>query len=174
VRITGWNLAIAGPKFSKNDFSQHRKEKKKNQYILLWLVVWWIEWDKIFDSIDYVEKLDRFTKSTFTCDIQRNLKGHHQKSFGVRVDLITYFYLVFDAKSETKRTKQKILHILKKIRFLKKMASFWVFRIFRPEGSIWYGWKVVFRNQQLTLYQIILKRGEKKRLLDLCCRHLTY
>ncbi len=42
------------------------KEKKKKQVMRnFFTVVWWIKWDKII-FITYVEKLDKFTKSTYT------------------------------------------------------------------------------------------------------------
>jgi hypothetical protein len=63
-------------------------------------VVWWIEWDKIFDSITYTEKVDRFTKSTYAWCTRRDSKYHHQSSFASRADLRTFLYSVFDAESE--------------------------------------------------------------------------
>jgi hypothetical protein len=34
-------------------------------YVTLKIVIWWVKWDEILDSITYVEKLDRFIKSTY-------------------------------------------------------------------------------------------------------------
>jgi hypothetical protein len=50
----------------KNYFSQHNKGKIKKWSVAWWAVVGWEERDKIYDSITYLEKLERFTKSAYT------------------------------------------------------------------------------------------------------------
>ncbi len=81
-------------------------------------MVWWVEWDKIFVFITYVEKLDRFTKSTYMCCTRRDSKRHHQYSFGSWDDLTTYFYSVLDAESE------KIIFRSKKMSKVENFAHF--------------------------------------------------
>ena len=61
--IQGWPIPLSYH-MSKNDLFRHKKGKKKKRCVTLWLVLWCIEWDKIFAPITYVEKLDRFTKFT--------------------------------------------------------------------------------------------------------------
>ena len=85
---------------SKNHFSQHRRGKEKKGYVTLWLVVWWVEWDKIFCSIYHLKKLDRFTKSVCLWSTLCDSKRHHQNIFGSRLDLRTFSDSVFDADSE--------------------------------------------------------------------------
>ena len=58
-------------------FFDEEKKTKKNKNILLWLVTWLVEWDKIFRSITYPEKLDRFTKTTYRNDSSLDSKRSH-------------------------------------------------------------------------------------------------
>ncbi len=91
------------------------------------MVVWWVEWDKIFAFIIYVERLDTFTKSTSTWCTWRDSMRHHQYSFGSRVDSKTVLDSVFDAESEKiifrRKKKSKIenfAHFVKGCIFLEK------------------------------------------------------
>jgi hypothetical protein len=84
----------------KTTFLHTGKKEKKKRYVTLCLVVWWVEWDKIFAFITYVEKLDRFTKSTYTYWTWGDSEYHHQQSLESRMILTTSLYSVFDAESE--------------------------------------------------------------------------
>ncbi len=51
---------------------------------------------------------------------QLDSKCYHQKSFGVRIDLITCLYLVFDAESEKKNEAENFTDSEKDVFFKKK------------------------------------------------------
>ncbi len=81
-------------------FLDKGKKRKKKRCIGLWLGVWWVKRDTTFPFIAYMEKLDRFTKWTYTYCTRHDSKRHHQWSFGSIVYLITCLYSVFDGESE--------------------------------------------------------------------------
>jgi hypothetical protein len=97
-----------------------------------------MESDKIIDPIGYVEKLDRFTKLTYTHHSRHNSKHHHQQSFGSRVDLTTCLSSVFDAEFEKKNEAENFVHFGKDV-FFEENDILRIFHIFRPEGSIYQG-----------------------------------
>lgn len=91
------------------------------------MVVWWVEWDKIFASIACTEIGDRLTKSTYTCCPRRDLARHHQYSFGSRVDLKTFLDSVYHGESERNSFKVKnvwqngkLCTFLERMRFFEK------------------------------------------------------
>ncbi len=54
----------------------------------------------LFSSVTYPEKLDRFTKTTYTYCDQRDSRRYHQNIFEGKLDLTSCFYSVFDVGSE--------------------------------------------------------------------------
>ncbi len=68
---------VENMKYPKMIFLDKEKKRKKTRCIFLWPGVWSVEWDKIFVSIAYVEKLDRFTKSTYKHRTWRDSERHH-------------------------------------------------------------------------------------------------
>ena len=85
---------------SKYEFSQYRKGTKKKWSVAFWDMVWRVEWDKIFDSIAHVGRLDTFTRSTSTGYTLLDSKLRHQSIFQSEISLRTVLYTVYVAESE--------------------------------------------------------------------------
>ena len=103
------------------------KKRKKKRCISFWLEVCRVEWDKILGFIAYMEKLDRFTKSTYTKWTRRDSKQHRKQSLGSGVVLTTFLYSIFDGESgkiifrSQKRNKvENFAHFEKECVFLER------------------------------------------------------
>jgi hypothetical protein len=123
-------------------FLSIKKRKEKKGYILLWLMISWVEWDKIFDFIAYVETLDRFTNTTYACCTWRGSERGGEKISGSRVGLTTHLDLVFDAEFEKMFSEAQKNHEVKykayfgKHVFFEKIDFFQVFCCCRPENKV--------------------------------------
>ena len=156
------------------------KERKKKRCVTLWLVVWWVEWDKIFASITYVKKLDRFTKTTYAHCARRDLERHRERILQSRVGLTILLGSVFDAESKkniarsSRKAQSKIWDIFRRgCVFSNKWhpSSFLYFSTWKRnlrEVKSCFSWSAVH-----TLSNDAKTKAKEKFTRSLNCLHLT-
>jgi hypothetical protein len=92
-----YDLALFSYDIPKNDFFQERKEKG---YVLLWVMILWVEWKKTFGFIAYVEKLDRFTRTIYARCARRGSGRYCENISESRVGLTALLDSAFDGESK--------------------------------------------------------------------------